>query len=123
MTAFPKYASGFAENPKRAAENPTATATFQNVTDETDNAQLRSKKTSPDLNYSAESKSPQTLSNKKAARKCKKKTPGGPADFTNVFSAHDYALELLGSVPLPQIKKIVLFCAGAVPLIWKSPLS
>ena len=59
MTAFPKYASGFAENPKRAAGNPTTTATFQNVTEQTDNAQLRSKKTSPDLNYTAESKSPQ----------------------------------------------------------------
>ena len=40
----------------RAAENPTATATFQNVTDQTDNAQLRSKKTPPDLNYTAGSK-------------------------------------------------------------------
>ena len=60
MTAFPKYASGFAENPKRAAENPTATATLRVARDETDNAQLRSKKTSPDLNYTAESKSLQT---------------------------------------------------------------
>ena len=57
MTAFPKYASGFAENPKRAAENPTATATLRVARDQTDNAQLRSKKTSPDLNYTAESKS------------------------------------------------------------------
>ena len=47
------------ENSMRVSENPTATATFQNVTDEADNAQLRSKKTSPDLNYTAESKSPQ----------------------------------------------------------------
>ena len=57
MTAFPKYASGLSENSMRVSENPTATATLQNVTDETDNAQLRSKKTSPDLNYTAESKS------------------------------------------------------------------
>lgn len=57
MTAFPKYASGLSENSMRVSENPTATATFQNVTEQTDNAQLRSKKTSPDLNYTAESKS------------------------------------------------------------------
>ena len=32
-----------------------------------------------------------------------KANSGGPADFTGVFPAHDYALEILGSVPLPQI--------------------
>ena len=34
----------------RAAENPTATATLPDVTGQADNAQLRSKKTPPDLN-------------------------------------------------------------------------
>ena len=62
MTAFPKYASGLSQtqsnqNPMRMSQNPTATATFQNVTGQTDNAQLRSKKTPPDLNYTAGSKS------------------------------------------------------------------
>ena len=57
MTAFPKYASGLSENSMRVSENPTATATLRVARDETDNAQLRSKKTSPDLNYTAESKS------------------------------------------------------------------
>ena len=45
------------ENAMRVSENPTATATLRVAREQADNAQLRSKKTSPDLNYTAESKS------------------------------------------------------------------
>ena len=48
---------GLSQNPMRMSQNPTATATLRVAREQTDNAQLRSKKTSPDLNYTAESKS------------------------------------------------------------------